>query len=347
MKKVNVVSLGKLQVDEAPMPVPGAKQVIVRVMAAGVCGSDIPRAFVDGPHFYPIVLSHEFSGQVVSLGDGVDEHWLNQKVTVFPLRPCNKCQSCLQADYVQCESYSYYGSREDGGFSEYLAVDEFNLVPIPEHVTYSSAAMLEPAAVALHAVRKSGLSLNENVAIFGAGPIGLLVANWAKIAGAGQIVMFDVDDAKIEFCKKLGFENAFNIREQHPNECLESLNLKGMDVCIEASGSTISYENSLYCCAKGGRVVLLGNPHSDMTATQRTYDLFMRKECSMVGVFNSIYNKYPRDEWTDTVLAIADNKLFVDKLITNKVSIDGVPKLMGEMYRKEGFIVKGMMVIED
>lgn len=344
MKAVQLVSLGEFEVKETQRPTPKPNQVIIKVMAAGVCGSDIPRAFTKGPYHFPLVMGHEFSGLVVELGKDVSEKWKNKKVAVFPLVPCNKCEACKQKDYVQCEKYSYYGSREDGGFSEYLAVDEFNLVLMADHTKYTSAAMLEPAAVALHAIRMGKFSANESIAIFGAGTIGLIIAKWAQLAGAKKIMLVDIDPTKIEFAKSLGFEYVCNAREEAPYDFMNKHIPDGVDVCVEASGASQSFDNALLCCRRGGRVVLLGNPHSDMTASRNSYDKFMRKECSMIGVFNSIYDKHPCDEWIDTAEAISNGKLYVEDLITEKVSVEQVPELFNKIFKQDGFVCKGMMV---
>ncbi|WP_238708038.1 zinc-binding dehydrogenase, partial [Salmonella enterica] len=117
------------------------------------------------------------------------------------------CEFCQQHHYPRCLNYSSYGSRRDGGFSEYLTVPEFNLVEFPDHVSYSAAAMLEPATIALHVIRRANLDLNDSIVIIGAGPIGLMAARWATIYGAQKVMLIDVNPKKVEFCRELGFEH--------------------------------------------------------------------------------------------------------------------------------------------
>ena len=129
--------------------------MLIAVKACGICGSDIPRAYRDGAHNMPLVIGHEFSGCVSAVCDGVSSEWIGKNVGVFPLIPCRKCKPCLNRQYEMCRHYDYLGSRSNGGFAEYVTVPEWNIIELPEGVSYEAAAMIEPMAVAVHAMRRT------------------------------------------------------------------------------------------------------------------------------------------------------------------------------------------------
>ena len=154
MKAWVLEDIGKIQYKEVSKPLPGEHEVLVEVKAAGICGSDIPRIYQTGAHRMPLIPGHEFAGRVVQTGENTDAKWQNKRVGIFPLIPCHNCVACQKGQYELCRNYSYLGSRRDGGFAEYVAVPECNLIELPENVSYEEAAMLEPMSVACHAPRR-------------------------------------------------------------------------------------------------------------------------------------------------------------------------------------------------
>ena len=156
MKAWVLEDIGKIQYKKVSKPRIGEHEVLVEVKAAGICGSDIPRIYQTGAHRMPLIPGHEFAGRVVQTGENTDAKWQNKRVGIFPLIPCRSCIACRKGQYELCRNYSYLGSRQDGGFAEYVAVPESNLIELPETVSYEEAAMLEPMAVACHALRRVG-----------------------------------------------------------------------------------------------------------------------------------------------------------------------------------------------
>ncbi|EOH93670.1 galactitol-1-phosphate 5-dehydrogenase [Enterococcus pallens] len=348
MKAVELVSIGQLTLVEKEKPSPKKGEVLLKIMACGICGSDIPRTFVTGSYHFPTVLGHEFSGEIVALGDEVEESYLGRKAAVFPLLPCNQCEFCQSGNYAQCTNYNYFGSRTDGGFEEYLAVPVFNLVLLEDQVSFEEGAMVEPATVAQHVVNKAQVTLGDSIVIFGAGPIGVMVAQWAKINGAGKVLLADIDQTKVDFAKELGFEFVCNSGEVSAEEFIkETLGGKLADIAVEATGSSAAFDQCVQSIRAFGRVVLLGNPHSDMTLKQKTYDQFMRKEGTIVGMFNSVYDKIPKNEWRVTAQAIADGSLNLSPLITHKVPIEELIAAFDMVHEKKEFYNKVLMVHED
>ena len=142
MKAWVLEDVGDIQYKEAAKPHISENEVLVAVKAAGICGSYIPRIYQTGAHQMPLIPGHEFAGQVVQTGENADAKWRNKRVGIFPLIPCWKCIACIKGQYELCRNYSYLGSRRDGGFAEYVAVPERNLIELPENVSYEEAAML-------------------------------------------------------------------------------------------------------------------------------------------------------------------------------------------------------------
>ena len=253
-------------------PQPGAGEVLVRIAYCGVCGSDIPRTFVKGTYHFPTVIGHEFAGTVESCGPGVTDFSPDDRVAVFPLIWCGHCSACEQGKYVQCLDYDYLGSRSDGGFAEYVVAPRQNLVRVPDTVSLAEAAMTEPAAVALHAVQRAGNVVGQTVVIFGAGPIGLMVAQWAGIMGASRIILFDIVPEKLELARQLGFTHTFNSRQIDPVETVRAItNNAGAHVAIEGAGVPPTCLQALAAVRRGGRVVLLGNPRRRCYAAGPAY----------------------------------------------------------------------------
>ena len=176
MKARVLRAVGNLEYCDYPMPEVKSDEVLFRVRACGICGSDIPRIFVNGTYHFPTIPGHEFSGEVVGAGSEKYQDLVGMRATVFPLIPCKTCENCNNGDYEMCKSYDYLGSRSDGAFAEYVRVPVWNLVPIPDALSFEEAAMTEPCAVALHALRRAQIEVGDNVVIFGPGTIGMLIA---------------------------------------------------------------------------------------------------------------------------------------------------------------------------
>ena len=154
MKAWFLHGINEIRLETVELPALESGQALVAVKAAGICGSDIPRIYRTGAHRHPLIPGHEFSGVVESVGKETDSAWLGKRVGVFPLIPCGACGPCIKGQYEMCRNYGYLGSRRDGGFAEYVAVPAENLIELPDNVSFEEAAMLEPMAVAVHAVRR-------------------------------------------------------------------------------------------------------------------------------------------------------------------------------------------------
>ena len=208
MRALVLHGIGDIRYEEVPRPAPREGEALVRVAAAGVCGSDVPRVYVHGTYRFPLIPGHELSGIVERLEGAPGAHAapdlrVGQRVVVIPLVPCQRCAYCQVGAYAQCTAYDYLGSRSDGGFAEYVCAPQGNLLPLPEGVDLLDAALTEPAAVALHAVRQGQVQPGDTVAILGTGPIGMILAQWARNLGAGTVLLVDIDDRKLDMARHL------------------------------------------------------------------------------------------------------------------------------------------------
>lgn len=346
MKACVLHAIGDLRHEEINTPTPGEGEVIVRVGACGVCGSDIPRIFVKGTYSFPTVPGHELAGTVTELGPDVDPEWMNKRVAVFPLIPCRKCSLCEIGEYAQCTHYDYLGSRCDGGFAEYVRVPVWNLVPVPDGVTMEEAAMVEPAAVAIHALRQTGIDMGAHVAIFGAGPIGLLVGLWARAWGAGEVYLIDIDDARLEFAASIGFRQLCNARTKSPSAWIAETTGLGADVTVEASGSASALNEAILAARPFGEVILLGNPDTDMTLAQSAYSAVLRKQLRLAGTWNSSYSALPRNEWSLALDSMASGAIDVKPLVTHRVNLNGLNAALTDIKDRRTFSNKVMYVDE-
>ena len=291
---------GKAVLEKAEKPACGQGEVLLRVKACGICGSDIPRVLNGKAYYYPIVVGHEFSGIVE---EARDENWIGKRACVFPILPCKTCEYCQKGQYANCIDYNYYGSRRDGGLQEHIAIKEENLVPLPESVSYEAGAMIEPLAVCLHAVKKAEIRQGDTVVIYGAGTIGLLCGAWAKDFGAGTVYFVDIDENKLAFAETLGFR-------RYDGE--------GVQVAIEASGAGACLNQAINALQPFGRLVIVGNPSRDMTLKQANYGQILRKQLRIEGSWNSDFSQESND-WKESVQAVAEKRIIPERLITHTV----------------------------
>ena len=291
MKAWVLHSTNDLRFDNVPMPQMSDNDVLVKVKAASICQSDIPRVYSSGAYRFPIILGHEFSGLTP---DG-------RRVGVFPLLPCFACFSCQSGNYETCLDYSYLGSRQDGAFAEYVAVPSFNLIDIPDSMSFEQAALLEPAAVALHAARRVDSGSMETAVVVGNGVIGCLISKWLLIFGIDLVDVIGRND---------------------------SPRLDSYDVCFEAAGTTDALRNCVELLRSNGQLVLIGNPYAGFSIDQKLYWQFLRKQLNIKGSWNS---SFPGD-W-QMVIDLA-SQLQLDTYISHTFKFSELLKGFDMIYNK-------------
>jgi L-iditol 2-dehydrogenase len=297
MKALVLLKKGDIQFLSVPKPKPARGEALIRVKACGICGSDIPRIYGGIAYYYPSIPGHEFAGEVEEVGDpSLDKNWVGKRVTVFPLIPCYNCRLCQIGLYEMCENYGYIGSRRDGAFAEYVTVPVANCMDLPGKVSYESGAFSEPAAVTLHALRRSSIPFGKTVAVFGLGPIGVLFGIWAKISGARRLIGFDIDQRKVDFARENGFNEAMIPEPEKLEKAVENYTeAGGFDLTCEASGSNRALVQSIKITHKFGEVMLLGNQERDVTLTLKEMSLILRKQLTLHGTWNSRFTHIGSD----------------------------------------------------
>ncbi len=331
MKALVLLENGKLSYGEAQMPArPKPGWCLVRVVACGICGSDLHRAFDNGAYHYPLIMGHEFSAVVEEAGAGAD-YARGQRVAVFPLVPCHACAACQTGRYAQCSDYDYLGSRRDGAFAEYVYAPAENLFEIPDQVDSLHAAMTEPCAVALHAVRKPTIEGGETAVVYGAGPIGNMVAQWLRIRGCRQVMVVDIDRRKLKIAEDIGFP-AIDASEGDPvATVLQHTHQTGVDVAVEACGLPLTYRQSVLSVGTSGQVVLLGNIAGELSLAEEEVSTALRKELILYGTWNSSITPRDRNDWS-TVLQYLDQGLEVAPLISHTPPLSEGVEVFGRLH---------------
>lgn len=336
-----------LRLEEVKEPILQDDRVLLEVKAVGICGSDIPRIYTNGTYHFPTIPGHEFSGKVVKVGKEVDSNWLNKRVGLFPLIPCKECGPCRKKQYEMCKSYSYLGSREDGGYAEYVTVPAENLIELPETVSYEAAAMMEPMAVAVHAMRRMKVHKENTVVICGLGTIGLLLLMFLKETGVSNILVVGNKDFQKEIILKLGISKDCycDSRTQNVEKwIMEQTAGVGTDVFFECVGKNETIMHAINSTIPGGRVMLLGNPYSDMLLEQKTYWKILRNQLTLKGTWNSSFIEEADDDWHYVLEKIAEGRIQPEVLITHKLRFEDLKKGLEIMRNKIEDYVKVMIL---
>lgn len=330
---------GDIRVEEVPVKSPGPGQVLLQVAACGVCGSDIPRMTKNGGYVMPIICGHEFSGYVAELGEGVTGFEPGDLVSVPPLIPCYVCDFCVRGAFGLCENYDYFGSRSDGAYAQYVVSPVGNLLKMPAGIDPRAAAMLDPAAIALHALWKTGLRAGHRVLVVGAGPIGLFAVQWAKLAGASQIVAIDLSEQKSAMALQAGATQAVQSHAE-----AKALAGRGFDIVLESAGVPVTADMAANLTGPLGHAVFVGIPHAPVTLSKETFNQFMRIEATLHGSWNSFSAPFPGDEWRTAADKLATGELRWEFMITHELPLAALPEMMTKLAERSEFSSKVIFV---
>lgn len=305
----------------------------IDVKSVGICGSDLPRGFGNGAYHHPLIMGHEFAG-VVNDPANSKKFKKGDRVVIFPLLWCGACQSCQTGDYALCANYDYFGSRRDGAFAERLYVPEKNLLAIPDHVDIVHAAMCEPASVALHGVRKMSITPGATAAVYGAGPVGNMVAQWLKINGCRRVFVVDIDKTKLDIAENMGLEPILGGDADPVAAIKNATDGHGADKVVEAAGFPSTFLQAVQTAASFGEVVFMGNIHGTFEIGEKDFSSILRRELKIHGTWNSKWTPRGVDDWT-TTLAFMDKELNVKPLISHRPTLaEGVDMFNNLANRK-------------
>ncbi len=335
-----------IRYEEIEKPVPKAGQVLIKVKYTGICGSDIPRVNGDACHFFPNVLGHEFSGVVEEIGEGVTTLKAGDRVAGVPLVPCMKCEDCQKGNYSLCKHYSFIGSREFGSFAEYVVVPEKNAVKFEEEVSFEQGALFEPATVALHGLKRVPYQGGKTVAVLGGGTIGMFVAQWAKIFGAKEVVVFDIVNERLELGKRLGATAGINTKEENFMEQAMALTKgRGFDYVYETAGNTITMKLAFELAGNRANVCFVGTPTRELAFSVKEWENINRKEFNLTGSWMSYSAPFPGEEWELVAHYFKTGELKFDpSFVFEKIPLSKIADAF-ELYKMPG-TVKGKILID-
>jgi len=266
MKALLLTEYSKLEMADLPVPQPAPQEVLIRVEACGICGSDVHGYDgSSGRRIPPIVMGHEAAGTIESVGSAVSNFHKGDRVTFDSTIYCGECDYCRQGLMNLCGHREVLGVstsefRRAGAFADYVVVPARVLYALPASVSFAEAAMVEPLAVAVHAVAVSHIEKGSTAMVVGAGMIGLLVLQSLKEAGCSQIIVSDIDDTRLKLARDLGATATINAKTSDPVAEIKKLtNGAGVDTALEAVGSTPTIKAAIESVKRGGTVTLIGN----------------------------------------------------------------------------------------
>lgn len=250
---------GEIEFREVAIPEIKANQVKIKIRKIGICGSDIH--VYHGKHpftTYPVTQGHEVSGEIVELGKEVKDLRIGQKVTIQPQVVCGKCHPCRHGKYNLCEELKVMGFQTTGVASQYFVTESSKVTPLPEEMSDDEGAMIEPLAVAVHAVNRAGDVKGLKIAVLGAGPIGNLVAQAAKGMGAESVLITDISDIRLEKAKECGVAYTANTkREDFGEAMLRCFGPDKADVIYDCAGNDITMGQAIKYARKGSTIILV------------------------------------------------------------------------------------------
>lgn len=250
---------GKIEFREIPIPEIKDDEVQVKMMHIGICGSDIHVFHGEHPFTsYPVTQGHEVSGEIVSVGKDVTEFKPGQKVTIQPQVTCGKCHPCRHGKYNLCEELKVMGFQTTGMASQFFVTDAARVIALPDSVSLIEGAMIEPLAVAVHAIRRAGDVSGMKVVVLGAGPIGNLVAQTAKGLGAAEVMITDISDFRLKKAAECGIDHCVNTKVENLGEAIaKAYGPDKADVIYDCAGNNVSMGQAIQYARKGSMIILV------------------------------------------------------------------------------------------
>ncbi|MEK3788423.1 2,3-butanediol dehydrogenase [Paenibacillus sp. FSL K6-1230] len=331
----------RMEQIEEPTALKG--KVKIKVEWCGICGSDL-HEYAAGPIFIPkdaphpltqeqapIVMGHEFSGQIVEVGEGVSRFKAGDRVVVEPIYACGQCVACKQGKYNLCEKMGFLGlAGGGGGFSEYVAADEHMVHKIPDSVSFEQGALVEPSAVALYAVRQSQFKVGDRAVVFGAGPIGLLVIEALKASGASEIYAVELSPERRAKAEELGAVG-LNPAEGDVVDDIRRLTNGGADVSYEVTGVPVVLTQAIQSTKLSGQIMIVSIFEKEAPIHP---NLIVMQERNIAGIIGY------RDVFPAVISLMEQGYFSAEKLITKRIALQDVVSEGFETLMKEKSQVK-------
>lgn len=320
MKAAVIYRPGDIKVIEKEIPTPAEGEVLIRIHACGVCGTD-HSLFVGGfPANFPVIIGHEFAGEVVALGPGVNHLTVGQRVTVDPNRVCRRCEYCRMGMEHLCENLSSMGVHIDGADAEYCVMSSSNVYPIPDNVSYEEAAFCEPLACAIRGLEVGRVRSGDTVLILGAGGMGNLLTQLAALSGAAHIIVSEPIEKRRHLAQENGATHLIDPLHQDVEAELRKVRRIGADVVFEAAGNLKLQAASVYYARKGGTVVWFGCSPVDGKIEINPYYV-NDSELKISGSFNNPFAT------ARAVRLLSSKKVRVENLISHRIPLSDYLKV--------------------
>ena len=335
MKASYFLGKGSFEVRQAPELHPGPGEVVIKNMVCGVCGTDVhifhgePGSADVNP---PVVLGHEYSGEVVEVGEGVTALKPGDHVTVDPNIYCGECVYCRNGKKQLCETMQAVGVTRDGGFGEYSLVPAAQAFKLGDSVPYEAGAMAEPVACCLHGIDLAGIKAGDRVCIVGGGAIGLIMLQLAKLSGASSLVLSEPNEKRRQVALSLGADAAIDPTAPDARSAYEAALGDGADVVIECVGNNAAVKSAFQLAKKGATIVLFSVPKVEATFDLPLFDVY-KKELTIRGSFVN------PDTHERAVRLINSGKLDFTSIITHRFNLDQLPEAIAMQMSSESIKV--------
>ncbi|MGI6161058.1 MAG: zinc-dependent alcohol dehydrogenase [Christensenellales bacterium] len=345
MKALVMREYNKFTVEDVEKPSFGEEDVLIKVKACSICGSDVHGMDgSSGRRIPPIIMGHEAAGVIEEVGSAVKGWSKGDRVTFDSTIYCGKCHYC-ESGYVNlcgdrkvlgvsCDEY-----RQHGALAEYVAVPARILYHLPDNVSFEHAAMVEPVAVAYHAVMRAGMKAGQNALVIGAGTIGVLIMQVLKAFGCSKIIAVDTLDEKLDLAKEMGADITFNSTKTDVlKEISDMTNGEGLDLAFDAVGISPTVPQAIKAVRKGGTVVLVGNLAPEVTFPLQPAVI---RQLNIFGTCNS------QGEYPECMELISKGKIKLDLLLSARITLEQAHEYFHRLYNKEKGLIKVVVVMED
>lgn len=337
MKALLLSEYRHLEITDLPAPEPGLGELLIRVAACGICGSDVHGYDgSSGRRIPPLVMGHEAAGVVAEVGASVANFKSGDRVTFDSTVYCGKCANCLRGDANLCDNRQVLGVscgdyRRAGAFAEFVVVPARIAYKLPDNLSFDEAALLEAVAVAIHAVSLVPIKRDGTALVIGAGTIGLLVQQALRAAGCARVFVADLDPTRLKLSERLGAAQVLQSGPQLSQEIAELTNGTGIDVVVEAVGINATVAAAIDNVRKGGTVVLVGNVTPEVTIHLQkvvSRQLRLQGSCASCG-------EYPR-----AIELVSNRAIQVKPLITALAPLEDGPRWFERLYKGEPNLLK-------
>lgn len=338
MKAGVFYSKNDLRIEEIPKPSPKAGEVLIKVKACGICGTDV-HIYNGDKGCFPTpagtVLGHEFSGIVEAVGEGVKEIKVGDRVCVDPNKLCGDCYYCKSGIGHFCENMIGIGTGVNGGFAEYCAVPQSQVYKIADSTSYEAAAMTEPTACCVHGIDMCNISCGDTVAIIGGGMIGMIMLQLAKLSGAGKLIMIEPVAEKRTIAEKLGADLCIDPIENEVKKVLIENGIERISAVIECVGKTSTIEQAIDIAGEKSVVMMFGLTAPDDTISIKPFEIF-QKEIVLKSSFINPYTQKRALELIDS------GKIDVSSVVYSCEPLESLPKILadGSLRAKGKYIIK-------